>query len=221
MPDCRFLGRLCDTAPMAEIFDIQEVREALDRLMKARGIKRKPLAKAAGLGETAIRDIYNPERNDVRASTLVKLAEFFEVPVDEIAGRSQVELVGSIGAGGVILFEEFDEPQLVPRPPAAAGKLVALEVRGDSMLPRYDEGDVIYIKREHEGVLPEYIGEHCAVHLSDGGTFLKVLEEGTEEGKFTLLSHNAPPMRNVEVVWATPVLFVMPKRARKMQLKKV
>lgn len=194
---------------------MEAVRAALDRHMKARDIKRKPLAKQAGLGETAIRDIFDPKRNDVRASTLVKLAEFFEVPVDDLAGRERVFIAGKIGAGGCILFEEYDEPVEVPRPPAAAGKLVALEVQGDSMLPRYDEGDVIYIKREHEGVLPQYIGEHCAVHLADGGTFLKVLEEGTELGRFTLHSHNAPPMRNVEVVWATPVLFVMPRRARK------
>jgi SOS-response transcriptional repressor LexA len=123
-----------------------------------------------------------------------------------------VFLVGKIGAGGAILFEEYDEPREVPRPPAASGPLVALEVQGDSMLPRYDEGDIIYIRRDHQGVLPEYLGHHCAIHLADGGTFLKILEEGTEPGRYTLRSHNAADMRNVEVVWAAPVLFVMPKR---------
>lgn len=197
---------------MAEIFDIEAVRASIEALMAKRNIKRKPLAKAAGLGETAIRDIFRPDQKDVRVSTLVKLAEFFEVPVDELAGREAVLLIGFVGAGGQILYEEFDEPVIVPRPPAAAGALVALEVRGDSMLPRYDEGDIIYIKREHEGVLPQYIGHYCVAHLADGGTFLKILEEGSEPGKYTLRSHNAAPMRDVEVVWASPVLFVMPKR---------
>lgn len=199
---------------MSEVFDIQEVRAALARHMAARNIKRKPLAKQAGLGETAIRDIFDAKRNDVYASTLVKLAEFFDVPIDDLAGRDPVLLVGKIGAGGAILFEEHDEPRVVSRPPAAAGKLVALEVHGDSMFPRYDEGDIIYIKRDHDGVLAEYIGEHCAIHLADGGTFLKVLEEGSEEGRFTLHSHNAAPIKNVEVIWASPVLFVMPRRSR-------
>jgi phage repressor protein C with HTH and peptisase S24 domain len=89
---------------------------------------------------------------------------------------------------------------------------LALKVDGDSMLPRYDSGDIIYIRRDHEGVLPEYIGYHCAVHTREGGTFLKILEQGTEPGRYTLLSHNAPPMRNVELVWASPVLFVFPRR---------
>lgn len=193
------------------------VRRELDRLMKARDIKRKPLAKRAGLGETAIRDIFDPERSDVRVSTLVKLAEFFEVPVDELAGRERVPLVGKVGAGGAIHFEEDPDPEMVPRPPAAVGKLVAAEVQGDSMYPRYDDGDIVYYKREHEGVLPAYIGWHCVVHLADGGTFLKILEEGSEQGRYTLRSHNAAPMLNVEVLWASPVLFVMPRRAQPLR----
>lgn len=188
------------------------VRARLIEQMARRKIKSKPLAKAAGLGETAIRDILNIDQRDVKASTLVKLAEFFEVPVDDLAGREQVELVGKVGAGGSILFEAFAEPETVPRPPAAAGPLIALLVEGESMLPRYDPGDIVYIKREHEGVLPAYIGRYCAVHLADGGTFLKILEEGSEPGRYTLRSHNAADMKNVEVLWASPVLFVMPRR---------
>lgn len=211
-PDFPPFPRLCDTSHMAEIFDMASVRIAIQRQMDLKGIKKKPLAKAAGLGETAIRDIFDAERKDVKTSTLVKLAEFFEVPVDSLAGREEVDLVGKVGAGGSVLFEAFDVPETVPRPPAAAGKLVALVVEGESMLPRYDPGDIIYIKREHDGVLPEYIGHYCAVHLSDGGTFLKILELGTEPGVYTLRSHNAADMRNVEVIWASPVLFVMPRR---------
>lgn len=197
---------------MAEVFNMAAVRARILQEMERKNIKAKPLAKRAGLGETAIRDIMDLDRQDVKASTLVKLAEFFEVPVDDLAGREQVELVGKVGAGGSILFEAFEEPETVPRPPAAAGPLIALLVEGESMLPRYDPGDIVYIKREHEGVLPDYIGRYCAVHLVDGGTFLKILEEGSEPNRYTLRSHNAADMKNVEVLWASPVLFVMPRR---------
>jgi repressor LexA len=95
--------------------------------------------------------------------------------------------------------------------------MMALQVVGDSMFPRYDEGSIIYIRRDHEGVLPQYLGRECAVHLVDGGTFLKIIEEGTEAGKFNLRSHNAPLMRNVEVVWASPVLFVKPPQPPQLQ----
>lgn len=214
-PDSKFIRFACDYSHMNEIFDMAAVRTELDRLMKARDIKRKPLAKKAGLGETAIRDIFDEKRSDVRASTLVKLAEFFDVSVDEIAGRGPVPLTGKIGAGGCILFEENPDEETVDRPPLAVGRMMALEVVGTSMFPRYDPGAIVFIRRDHDGVLPEYIGEECAVHLSDGGTFLKILEEGSEPGKYNLRSHNAPPMNNVEVVWASPVLYVKPRPRRR------
>lgn len=197
---------------MAEVFDINVVRAQLDTLMKKRGIKRKPLAKAAGLGETAIRDIFDERRNDVRASTLVKLADYFSVPVDVLAGREPVQLVGRIGAGGSVIYEETNDPEIVPRPPVGTGPMVALQVQGDSMLPKYESGDIIYIQRDPLiGIMPEYIGKYCAVRLADGSTFLKILAIGTEPGKYTLRSLNAADMENVDVEWATPVRFVLPK----------
>ena len=203
---------------MGEQFDIAALRAELQRLMDqhndGKGIGRKPLAKAAGLGETAIRDLMEGGR-DVRMSTLVKLAEFFDTTVDELA--RPVPLGGKIGAGGSILFSDGgdpDDPETVERPPLALGRMMALQVVGDSMFPRYDDGSVVYVRRDHDGVLPEYLGEECAVHLADGGTFLKVLEEGTEADRYNLRSHNAPLIRNVEVIWASPVLFVRPRRRR-------
>ena len=200
---------------MAENFDIQSVRDTLDRLMVRRGIKRKPLAQQAGLGETAIRDIFDSKRNDVRASTLVKLAEFFDISVDELVGHGPVQLAGKIGAGGAVIFEESDEFETVPRPPLSVGPLIALEVVGSSMLPKYEAGDVVYIRRDHDGVLPEYLNEYCAVRTADGGTWLKVLASGSAAGRYTLRSLNAEDMPNVEVLWAAPVLWVMPRRSRR------
>jgi len=191
--------------PMTDGFDIKAVRETLNRLMRAKDIKRKPLAKQAGLGETAIRDIFDEKRNDVRASTLVKLAEFFDVSMDELVGAGPVPLVGKIGAGGVVLFEEYDEPEMMPRPPLGMGPLIALEVVGSSMLPKYEAGDVIYIRRDHDGVLPEYLNEYCAVRTSDGGTYIKILTPGTQSDRYTLRSLNAEDMTDVEVLWASPV----------------
>lgn len=89
---------------MAEAFDIEAVRASVQRHMDRVGIKRKPLAGAAGLGETAIRDLFNPERKFVRADTLVKLAEYFETTVDDLSGRDPVFIHGNIGAGGEILW---------------------------------------------------------------------------------------------------------------------
>jgi phage repressor protein C with HTH and peptisase S24 domain len=212
LPDYRGAAEECDTAQVAQGtktgIDMAALRAQLDRLMRENNIARKPLAKRAGLGETAIRDIFDEERNDVRGSTLIKLAEFFDTTVDELT--RPVELAGKIGAGGSILFEPDPDPSPVERPPLTPGRMLALQVVGESMFPRYDEGAIVYVRREHEGVLPQYLGRECAVALVEGGTFLKILEEGTEQGRYNLRSHNAPLIRNVEVLWASPVLFVRP-----------
>jgi repressor LexA len=84
------------------------------------------------------------------------------------------------------------------------------------MLPKYKSGDIIYIQRNHEGLLEEYIGEDCAVRLVTGETYIKQLVRGSAENRFTLRSLNAPDMENVEVEWATPVMFIMPAKSRKM-----
>lgn len=140
------------------------------------------------------------------------------MPVDALTGAGlEVPVLGKIGAGGHVVFtanaeEEDGEFEMVPRPPLVAGRLMALEVQGSSMLPKYESGDIIYVRRVHEGVLPSYIGKYCAVRTSDGGTWLKILAEGSQEGRYTLRSLNAEDMVNVEVEWASPVLFVMPKQ---------
>jgi transcriptional regulator with XRE-family HTH domain len=80
-------AKLADDSPMTD-FDIDIFRANLTRLMDMHGIKRKPLAIAAGLGETAIRDIFETKRNDVRVGTVLRLADYFGVSIDEMVGHA-------------------------------------------------------------------------------------------------------------------------------------
>jgi phage repressor protein C with HTH and peptisase S24 domain len=202
----------CDMPPMVDQPNIAEIRQAVREAMERKGVKAKRLSKDARLGETAVRDLME-KVDDPRVGTLIKIADALEMPVSSLFG-GKVPVLGKIGAGGSILFEESTDPELVDRPPGAAGRLMALKVAGDSMFPVYRDGDVVYVGREHEGVLPEYLGEECAIHTAEGGTFLKILTPGTEAGRYTLRSFNAPDMENVEVVWASRVEFVMRSRKK-------
>lgn len=195
---------------MAEVIDINAIRAELKRQMELKGMKAKRLSKAAGLNDTAVRDLME-KVDDPRVGTLIKLADALDIPAASLFGN-QVPVLGKVGAGGSVLFEEADEPELVDRPPGAVGKLMALRVTGESMLPVYRDGDIVYVNRDHDGVLPEYIGEECVVHTVEGGTFLKTLANGSQFNRFTLRSFNAGDMENVELIWATPVRFVMRRR---------
>lgn len=188
---------------------IQAIREKIVMEMEAKGFSKRRLSTAAGLSQTLIRDLLERTQNP-GIGTLHKIAEALEIPFDDLNGVSRVQLVGKIGAGGAVAyFPEDHEFESVARPPLAPGPLCAFVVEGDSMLPRFDPGDIIYVRRDHDGILPQYMGRYCAVHLTDGGTYLKMLAPGSKPGLFTLRSLNAADMPDCEVVWASPVLFVM------------
>lgn len=209
---------ICDISPMP---DIDLIRRTIEHAMAEKGFSRRSLSKAADLSESAVRDLLTRTDNP-GIGTLTRIAEALEMPVDQLTGAAiMVPVLGSIGAGGEVLFSVDPDEELngsahfdtVPRPPLVVGRLMALRVNGSSMLPKYEDGDVIYVRRDHDGILPQYLNRYCAVRTGEGGTFLKILSPGTQAGCYTLRSLNAPDMENVEVVWASPVLFVMPKQA--------
>lgn len=190
--------------------DIASIRNTIEREMKLKGFSQRKLSNVAGLSESAVRDLLKRTENP-GIGTLHAVAEALELPIEAINGAEAVPLLGTIGAGGTVAyFNDDQEAEFVPRPPLAPGRLMALRVMGDSMLPKYEPGDVVYVQREHNGVLARDIGRHCAVNCADGGTYLKILSNGTEPGRYTLRSHNAADMENVEVIWAARVLFVYP-----------
>jgi DNA-binding Xre family transcriptional regulator len=206
---------------MADTANISTIRENLRRIMNKREVKPTTLSQRVGTSKTLVKDLLT-KNSDVQLSTLRKLASALEVELGDLLALPRVPIVGKIGAGGSVAFLELrDEDHLeldesVPRPPGVSGKLIALVVEGSSMLPKYNDGDIIYIQRTHEGVLEGDIGDDCAVRLPSGETYVKQLVRGSEPERFTLRSLNAPDMENVEVEWATRVLFIMPRRSREM-----
>lgn len=215
-------GRVpCQIEGMA---NIEQIRALIEAEMKAKGFSRRSLSKAADLSESAVRDLLTRTDNP-GIDTLRKVAEALTMPVDKLTGAiAMVPVLGKIGAGGQILFAADTDEEIhakqgfphVPRPPMTVGRLMALQVVGSSMLPKYEDGEIIYVRRDHEGILPEYLNRYCAIRTVEGGTFLKILAAGSEPDRYTLRSLNAPDMENVEIVWASPVLFAMPKGAEMM-----
>lgn len=204
-------GVVCHTFCMGDVTNLNEIRETLKRVMASKGAKNKPLAKAAGVGETVVRDFV--DKGVVpRVDTLIKIADALEIPASSLFGP-QVPVLGKVGAGGGVLYNEEDtEPELVDRPPGATGRLMALRVTGDSMMPVYRDGDIVYVARDHNDVLEDDIGEECVVYTVDDATYLKTLAKGTQHNRYTLRSFNAADMENVELIWAARVQFVMRRR---------
>ena len=166
------------------------------------------------------RAVQNDDRRGVTTETLAALAPVLQTTaawllegVGESVARSSVRVVGRIGAGAEILpeFEQIPPDGLseielaLPLPPDT----IAFEVEGNSMWPRYNAGDVVICSElEHDPAALS--GREAAVRTADGKRYVKTIRRSGRADSFDLESHNAPPIRDVAIVWASPILMVLP-----------
>ena len=90
--------------------------------------------------------------------------------------------MGRVGAGANI------EPEHEQVPPEGLGEVelpfpiaeetIAFEVAGNSMLPKYENGDIIVVYREQRHPVSSFYGEEAAVRLKTGERYLKTIERG-------------------------------------------
>ena len=119
-----------------------------------------------------------------------------------------IPVVGYVGAGSEINPVDdhmqgsgLDETEAPPGTPISA---VSVLVRGDSMYPRYFDGERLFYVRDDRPT-EDLIGRECVVQLTDGRLFVKILRRGTRPHHFHLESWNAPIMEDQAVEWAAPV----------------
>lgn len=192
------------------------LREWRDR----RGRSLEDVAYGAGISPGYLSRLERGDRN-VSLKHLPALARELSVRESELISNAlatPVPVMGRVGAGAEIEpdFEQvgpdglYEVEVIIPLPPG----MIGFEVVGDSMYPRFDEGDVVICAREGE---PQALndGDEAAVRTSDGRRFLKKVRREGE--RFRLESHNAPPILGVGLEWASPVvLTVHQSRWRKL-----
>ena len=165
------------------------------------------------------RAVRNGERRGVTTETLRALAPVLGTTAswllegnDTSEGRTRVPIVGRVGAGAEIMPEFEQTPDVGVRevevPFAIDGDVVAFEVEGESMWPRYDPGDIIICGRAGQEAA-EIIGGEAVVRTSDGRRYLKRVMRGAQADTFDLESHNASPIRGVRLEWAAEIRTVV------------
>jgi phage repressor protein C with HTH and peptisase S24 domain len=206
--------------PGSKAFDPEIRRRALRAFMKKRpGLNPNAWAKAChpALAESTIRNFINGDSDSLSDRTYQLLAAAAHVPVSELRGEKPVQparvdipIEVYVGAGDEIY--PLDGPlDYTPAPPGYESGGAAI-VRGESMRPMYDEGDILYYaQRETPPKGPTR--RAVIVQVKDGPLFVKKLLPGTKRGRFHLLSLNpltAPMLdRPVESIarigWVKPV----------------
>ena len=184
------------------MLDAKMIIRALERTGKSKG----GLAKVMGARPGAVSEILSGIR-------LIKASEI--APMMEYLGLNTVPIMGRVGAGAVI---EPDNEQVPPEglgeielPFPIEAELVAFEVSGDSMVPKYENGDVIVCYREQRHPLSSFYGEEAAVRLKTGERYLKTIERGKGPNLVNLSSFNAKPINGVKLEWIGEICVTLPR----------
>ncbi|WP_424363578.1 XRE family transcriptional regulator [Methylocystis parvus] len=184
----------------------------LKSLRKAAKLTQPQAAAAMGLSKGGYVKLEDGDRR-LTADYISRAAKAFGVRESEVFQDipDAIPVMGKIGAGAEIEpdFEQVAEGGLyeiqsdLPLPDG----MIGFEVEGNSMWPRYDAGDIVICSAA--GVAPESLapGAEAAIKTADGRRFLKRVRRSGRG--YTLESHNAGPIENVQIDWASEVVTVV------------
>lgn len=198
-------------------------REALDHALRLTGRSLLSVSADAHVSYDQLKSLRQGKSQSTNADDALKVAEVFGVSLEDfcegrIGGQpNTIAVVGRVGAGAEIdlfdAFEKGDGHYRVPCPPQLGPHgIVAVEVVGDSMMPIYPPGSVLFYTRNTIGIPTEAIGHICVCEDTEGRVWVKQIKVGRDEGTFTLISMNTDHghRHGVQLKWAAPVRFNLP-----------
>lgn len=174
-------------------------------LCKARGLSTSSAAEQIGFARSAVTRWANgavPHK-----STLVTIADFFGVTVDELVGKERTPsiaesyvtfpILGEVAAGYDRYCESDWEGETLDVPEAwlkgrPQSDYFVLRVHGDSMYPKYEDGDIVLVLKQDT---LNYSGEIGVVIYDDDKATLKQVQfvYGEDWMKLAPINPQFPP----------------------------
>lgn len=167
-------------------------------------------ARAFGWMQVTYRHHENGTRNFTKDRAIAYARAFKVSPEWLMLGRDGLErpslpVVGIVGAGAEIYpYDDGGSLSDVETPPGLRKEAVAVMVRGDSMFPRYFDGDLL-IYDEHVSMKAAH-GQECVISLIDGRKLVKTVR--FHNGTATLESYNGAPIFDAQIEWVAPIKWV-------------
>lgn len=157
--------------------EMEALRPNLIRAVKMAGTNYKKLSLDAGLGETAIRDIITGRSKSPKISTLFKIKNALGEYGAElnIKSDSLIEKLAPVygyasGTNNTMALNDGAIFEYVPcYNPLLGNDGFYMIVVGDSMEPRYEQGERIAVSRS----IPPRKGRDCVIEFKDGTAAVK------------------------------------------------
>lgn len=183
-----------------------------------KGWTQDQLAEAAGYVKSTISMIENRKRNftaesleRISAALGIDAQQMMIPPADgawqDLGANEGIPIVGYVSAGGeTYTLWDYEQSQLDRLPMMLQGAEMALPVKGESMFPRFKEGEFV-VAGAVQSDIRSLVGRDVVARTEDGRIVLKQLAS-CPTGRWTLESVN-PQYRRIEDVnleWVRPVL---------------
>ncbi|OPB31425.1 XRE family transcriptional regulator [Bartonella sp. AR 15-3] len=151
--------------------------------------------------------------SDPRGSNRDAILELYKELKGDNHLTTFVPLMGYIGAGTQIdpSFEQIPEDGLeqIEIPFVLPDDMIAFEVKGDSMLPVYKNGDMVIARRRQIKTIEYFFGKEAVILTHDNKRYIKQISRGMN-GEIDLLSWNAPPIKNAKITWIGEIFATLP-----------
>ena len=130
-------------------------KDNLKKLREGKGISQAKLAKELGLSASTIGMYESGMREPKDYETLELIADYFNVNMDLLVkGEKRPTLIpiyGEVRAGGPdTIFEELLGYEEITEEMNKRGEHFALRVKGNSMEPRFCEGDIVIVRKQED-----------------------------------------------------------------------
>jgi repressor LexA len=192
----------------------------INELRKKNKYSQQKLAAVLNVHQTAISQ-WETERTTPDIELAAKMANLFNVSIEYLLGKSdddsmviehrrpkgiKIPVLGIVPAGIPIeAIEDILDYEEIPEQMASTGEFFGLKIRGDSMLPKICDGDVVIVRRQ-----PDVESGETAIIMVNGdeATCKKVVKQ---ENGITLVPNNPaydPRFFTNKEISSTPVRVI-------------